>query len=97
VNEISSSFFINQNSGIILCLTFKSIDRVKVEEMQQNSVLIEKVYLRVERLDMTKEEYKWRLVNEKVYSFRVGSGNSMEGNNTNNNTNNTNNNTTKRS
>lgn len=67
INEISSSFFIN-NQGIILCLTFKSIEREKSED---NSSLKEKVYLRIERLDMTKEEYRWRMVNEKLYVFKI--------------------------
>lgn len=67
VNEISSSFFINQSSGIILCLSFKSVERTKGE----NGVR-EKVYMRVERLDMTKEECRWRLLAERFYVMRIG-------------------------
>jgi hypothetical protein len=29
------------------------------------------VYLRIERLDMTNQEYRWKMVNEKVYGFRI--------------------------
>lgn len=53
---------------------------------EENNILIEKVYLRVERLDITKEEYRWRLVNERVFAFRVGaSGNNNMDNNISNN------------
>lgn len=54
---------------------------------EENNILIEKVYLRVERLDITKEEYRWRLVNERVFAFRVGGGsgnNNMDNNISNN-------------
>lgn len=31
------------------------------------------MYLRVERLDVTKEEYRWKMVNERVFWFVLGS------------------------
>ena len=53
---------------------------------EENNILIEKVYLRVERLDITKEEYRWKSVNERVFAFRVGaSGNNNMDNNISNN------------
>jgi hypothetical protein len=47
MNEIAVSFFINQTSGIIDCLTFKTIDRTKQDKSDFSSKNIEKAYIRI--------------------------------------------------